>query len=381
MSGPKGRNDRSAAGPSDPLDAALADITDARANLSTEVKQRANNVASRAMSVTPRAELEADDDDETDEGTPSATEPEDDDIEEIEDDEEDDEDNEVVRRNPAEDDDDDDEDASPDVDEAPRSKAKSSPESKKKPGDRQQPKTTERDSDDDDEGVTKLSRKQRGKLIEELRNQLDKEQQEKAQLAERQRQLEENDKQLEAEVRRALGSEEDFEKAMEDGLRGDETAAERARIWKANRAFYNKLVGKARRDVQSDFTQAYWATLQDIPGLDKDVLAKASLSQVLKHLYEVGTKNKSEEAQERIDELENEIETWKGKYQSLKARAGVGKRSPVTGGGQAPPPKKKSLSSLLGEDGLPTAEAEHLIRTKGWDSVLGTKTKQRIQVR
>jgi hypothetical protein len=228
------------------------------------------------------------------------------------------------------------------------------------------------DSEEDDEGDVKLSRKQRGKLIEEMRQQILKTEQEKAQLAERQKLQQEEDERLAKEVQRALGSEEEYEKAMEEGLQGDETQAERARIWKSNRAFFNKLVKQAERRVQSSFTASYWETVQKLPGVDMQILSQGSLGQVLQHIYEAGANSIEGESQKRIETLEDEVETWKGRYRSLKAKAGGTKRSPVGAGGEPVSDKKVAdwRKRYLGKDGLPTDEAETLVLQGGFEKLL-----------
>jgi hypothetical protein len=303
-------------------------------------------------------ELDLDDDDTTEAGTHTDDEPEDDDFE-------DDDDVDEVNT-PTDDDEDEDEDTSLESTDTRRKSTGTPPDARKG-------KTLAPDSEEDEEDdVPKLSRKQRGKLIEELRQQVLQTEQEKARLAAQQRAQQEEDERLAKEVQKALGSEEEYERAMEEGLQGDETQAERARIWKSNRAFFNKLVKQAERRVQTNFTNAYWGTVKELPGIDMNVMQNAPLAEVIRHIHEAGSTSIEGAAEKRIEALEEEVETWKGRYRSLKAKAGGSKRSPVGSGGE-PVSAKKQVDwrrKYLGKDGLPTDEADVLVQQGGIEALL-----------
>ena len=235
----------------------------------------------------------------------------------------------------ADDNPDDDEDDDDDEDEVSTPSNRSDDSSKTRQESQQKSKGTEKlTSDDDEDDTPRLSRKQRGKLIEELRQEIEDKERERQRLAESLQAQREEDERLEKEVNRALGTDEELEKALEEGLSGNTTAAEKAKIWKSNREFYKKLLTRADREAVQKFTDYYWKDVEDLPGVSQATLKTTSLNQILRHLYEAGVNSVSTKADDEIAKLKEEVLTWKGRYRSLKPKAGSGKRSPMgTGGG------------------------------------------------
>lgn len=288
-----------AAAPSDDLDAAIA-AASARID------------AARSASVddddAEDDELDVDDDEATDTGSTADDNPDD------------------------EDDNDDEEDEANTPSSRSDDSSKTRQESQQKSKGAEKPNTLVTDDDEDD--APRLSRKQRGKLIEELRQEIEDKERERQRLAESLQAQREEDERLEKEVNRALGTDEELEKALEEGLSGNTTAAEKAKIWKSNREFYKKLLTRADKEAVQKFTDYYWKDVEDLPGVSQATLKTTSLNQILRHLYEAGVNSVSSKADDEIAKLKEEVLTWKGRYRSLKPKAGSGKRSPMgTGGG------------------------------------------------
>lgn len=270
------------------------------------------------------------------------------------------------------DDDDDstDEANTPEEDTVTRKESKEAPKRKQS---QRTPKPGEEDSEgsDEEEDDRPLSRKQRGKLIEELRQTIEAEQQQRQRLEQQLQSQREAEAKLEEEVNRALGTDEDYERATEEGLKGDTTAAEKARIWKANRAFYKKLLAKSTSQAQNEFVNYYWKDVQGLPGVTQEALQNPSLSGILKSMYDAGVSSVTDESTKKIEELTDAVETWKGRYKALKIKAGGTKRSPVSGGGESAGAsitdwRKKYTDP---KTGLFTDEADAIISRYGFEAL------------
>lgn len=323
--------------PSDPLDAALA-------------KMEAAMATSRQESDSD--DLELDDDETTGTNTTTVADPDDDDSF-------DDDDTDVA--NTPEDSEEDDEDSLEQQSDLETT-------SSAKPAD---PKNSSKGGAQESDDISKLSRKGRGKLIEELRQEIERANEDKEKL---ERALEEQrkaDAELDAEINRALGTDEEYERATEDGLSGDRDAAERARVWKANRAFYHKLVNKSKKETEKEFMSYYWKDVSGLPGIDEKVLAGKPLADILKHVYDAGSSSVGNSHNETIEQLRKEVDTWKGRYKALKPKSGGNKRSPVSGGDTASPPGEFNWrDKYLDKNGLPTDEFETLVERYGFDAVV-----------
>jgi hypothetical protein len=329
----------------DPLDAALERMSSARS--------AGNNVQNVDQEDD---ELDVDEDEATTTVTTADDDSEEDDFV--------DDDDDVEANTPSDDDDEIDDDSTQVQRDAKPAKAPKS-------GDKKQ---SRQGSDEEDDRP--LSRKQRGKLIEELRQTLEEEQKERQRLEQSLAAQKEEDAKLEAEVNRALGTDEEFDKAQEDGLSGDTTAAEKARIWKANRAFYKKLLTKSEKQARDEFLQYYWQGVAGLPGVTQQALQAPNLADILKNLYDAGVSSVTDESAKKIEQLTDDVETWKGRYRSLKAKAGGARRSPVSGGGVESPGESTTNWRRKYTDpktGLFTDEAEAIVSRYGIEALKNPK--------
>ncbi len=234
-------------------------------------------------------------------------------------------------------------------------------------------------SDEDDVDVANLSRKQRGKIIEEYRQELMKSEEERKRLESQLAAQQQEDAALTEEVNRALGTDAEYEKAVEDGLAGDSEAAERARVWKANRAFYRKLVKSAGKTYQEEFAKHYWDVVKELPGLDMDIVANKDLSTIIQHVHAAGMSQAEAKYKAEIEKLQEAVQTWKGRAKSSGPKAAsVARRSPITGGGESTSPKEFNWQAVyLDKQGLPTDEFESLVQRYGYNDVISGKYYKR----
>lgn len=225
----------------------------------------------------------------------------------------------------------------------------------------------------DDEDLPPMSRKQRGKLIQEIRSELDESERKRKELEATLAEQTANEEKLTAEVNRALGTDEEYEKANDEGLAGDDEQAKRARVFKANRAFFKKLVDKAQRDTEKGFYSAYWEPLKDLPGIKPEVLQHGTLGEILKHSYEAGVASVQDAGQEEVQKLQDRIITLQGKIKSLQPKSGAGQiKSPMGGGGDTPVVAGASSwrqNPRFIKDGMLTDEAESIVRRYGFDAL------------
>lgn len=326
----------------DPLDAALERLEAARSADQTD------------QGGAQASEPEVDEDETTRTATTAESDPDDDDLED---------DDEPVAANTPENDVEDDDEASQEPKQQTRAAQTSTAEEPKK-------QTQGKDSDDDD---PPLSRKQRGKLITELRQELEQEQEARKRLEQSERQRHEEDERLTKEVDRALGTQEDYDKALEDGLNGDTDAQERARIWKANRAFYQKLLTKSQRDASEGFTQTYWSEVAGLPGVTEAALKAPSLSAVLKNIYDAGVASVKDSAGEEVEQLKKDVATWRGRYRTLKTQAGGTKTSPLGGGGSTAAEAPIDWRKKYIKNGVLTDEAEAIVSQYGFEALQNPK--------
>lgn len=328
-----------AAAPLDPIDAEIARL---EAEIAAGIRGN---------------ELDVDDDETTEADTTDDVDPEDDEFE-------DDEDTDEV--NTPENDEDDDEDSMLERQQNPKNRKPATP-AKKARGDK--------DGAQDDDDLSNLSRKKRGKLIEDLRREIEEADASRKALEAELAQSRKAEEELEAEVNRALGTDAEYEQANDDGLAGDETAAEKARIWKANRAFFGKLKNKAKQETEKEFTEMYWKDIQGLNGVDPKIVSGKPLSTILRHLYDAGASSVQGDSQAAIEKLQKEVDTWKGRYRALKPKSGSERRSPVGGGGNTVEPgtfdwKAKYLDR---KTGLMSDEFDRLVDLYGTEAVITNK--------
>jgi hypothetical protein len=334
----------------DPLDAALAELEQGR---STPQDEKGN-----AQTTEPEP-----DEDETTSEVPTAEDgPEDDDLED---------DRRTAEANTPDTADED------ETEDSQESRQRQRPADKKKASKTEAQQQQAQGEDSDDEGPP-LSRKQRGKLIEELRQELEREQQERQRLESFVRQQTEADQKLNQEVDRALGRDEDFEQAMAEGLAGNTKQAEKARIWKANREFYKKLLDKSQRDTASGFMETYWSSVNGLPGVTPQALVAPNLASILKNMYDAGAASVKDSSTEELEKLKEDVETWKGRYRSLKAKAGSTKQSPLGGGGStaAEQPFDWQKKYIDPRTGLLSDEADAIVARYGFEALMNPKLRK-----
>ena len=237
---------------------------------------------------------------------------------------------------------------------------------------------TQQGSDDEDD-LANTSRKKRGKIIEQYRKELEESEAEKKRLAEQLATQKAEEDALTEEVNRALGTDTEYEKAVEDGLSGDEDAAERAKVWKANRAFYRKLVKSAGKTYQEEFAQHYWDTVRELPGVDLEIVAQKDLATIIQHVHEAGQSEAEKQLRDKVTELQKQVTTPRGRVKSSGPKqASNERRSPITGGGETVQPKNFDYKKVYYDsDGLPTDEFESLIRRHGFEAVASGKFYKR----
>lgn len=243
------------------------------------------------------------------------------------------------------------------------------------------------DEGSDDEGVdlSKLSRRQRGKIIEQLKRQegelrakLEEEQKERQRLEEEQRNREQEDQRLQADIAKALGTDSEYDRVMQSALDpyADEETKTKARIWTNNRKFYGKLLAKSQRDVRDKFLAVWQQTTQSLPGVDQSAMS-GSLTETLQHIYAAGYVQGESAKDKEIVALKKKIDTLEARTKTARrTTAAVTTRNPVSGGQAVPTKKQMTLHELLyADDGLPSDKSERLIRNGDLD--LSRVTRQR----
>lgn len=342
------QDDTTSGTPTDPLERALAA---AHAGLS-----------GNAQPAVPDPE----DDDLTDEATPSDDAPvEDDDLDLDDDDEE-------TPSDPASGGD----AKTQDSTDASKAKAKASDEKK------QPDKAKERDSQLTDKDVQSLSRKDRGKFINEIRDELKKEQEARDKAEKRQKQLEEeardraeNEKLLDAEIEKALGSKEAYDKALNAGLEGDASEKRKYQVWTKNRKFFGRLVRAAELQAKGQIGTAFNEKVEEL-GLDVDEANKGSFQDTLEYVHRTATDKATAAATEKLEALQDKYDTLVRKYKDLRRKASLPTRE-VTTGGNPVVPGQFDLKKSLGSDGLPTDELDAAIRRYGSATVLNGPSQVR----
>lgn len=232
-----------------------------------------------------------------------------------------------------------------------------------------QKKATEEDKD-----PSEMSRKERGKLIQEIRSELEESDRKRRELEATLASQKAEDEKLTAEVNRALGTDEEYQQAEDEALAGDEDQQKKVRIWKANRLFFKKLVGKAQRETEQGFYAAYWEPMKDLPGIKPEVLQHGTLGEILKHSYEAGVESVQGAGSSEIEKLKDQITTLRGKIKSLQPKSGAGSaKSPLGGGGETPtspgPSNWRKNPRFVTAGGDLTDEAEAIVNRYGFDAL------------
>lgn len=224
--------------------------------------------------------------------------------------------------------------------------------------------SVETESDDESDArepeEPKLSRRQRAKLYEEFKAKADEERVKNEALQAELDQRKEEDSKREAAITKALGTNEDYQQALEDMQSSDpkvsEPAKKKFKIYTANRKFFGDLQTMAERDVNTKLARDYWAAADERPGIDKEFIATNPMKDVMLHFYDQGASHAEAAASVREDKLNKTIETLRGELSELRGKKVSEKASPVNGG--KPVTKDNGgLRTALGADGLPTDEA------------------------
>lgn len=206
----------------------------------------------------------------------------------------------------------------------------------------------------------KLSRRQRAKLYEQFKHQSEQERAENERLRQQLEVMQAEDHRRQAAIDKALGTNADYQKALEDVMSPDpkisEPAKKRYKIYSANREFYGQLLKGAERDINVRLAKEYWEASEERPGIDRKLVQSAPMKDVLLHYYDQGALFATAAAAEREEKLQKSIETLKAEVKELKSSKVTSRVSPITGG--RPVTKDQTpLRGTLGPDGLPTDDA------------------------
>lgn len=206
----------------------------------------------------------------------------------------------------------------------------------------------------------KLTRRQRAKLYEQFKAQAEKDREENEQLREKVRQAEEADKKRSELITKALGTNQEYQKALEDMQSDDpkvsEPAKKRFKIFTANRDFYGELQAGAERDVNTRLAKDYWDAANERPGIETTKLSDMPMKDVLLYYYDTGAASAEAAAEEKLAAKDKTIETLRGELKEAKQKKVADSKAPVKAG-KSVTSEASSLNMTLGEDGLPTDEA------------------------
>lgn len=206
----------------------------------------------------------------------------------------------------------------------------------------------------------KLTRRQRAKLYEQFKAQAEKDRAENEELRERVKQAEEADKKRSELITKALGSNEEYQKALQDMQSDDpkisDPAKKRFKIFTANRDFYGELQAGAEREINTRLAKDYWSAANERPGIDTTKLDTMPMKEVLLHYYDVGAANAEAAAEEKLAAKDKTIETLRGQLKEASQKKVADSKAPVKAG-KSVTSEATSLNLVLGDDGLPTDEA------------------------
>ena len=132
------------------------------------------------------------------------------------------------------------------------------------------------------------------------------------------------------------------------------------------RQFFDSMVNDSRmaalQAMSADFASAAGA----LPGIDSAALGKAgSVADIVKVLHAAGSASQQAEIASRdavIAERDAEIVRLNGELADTRVGAAATSRRPELGGSSVSGPPLSGLKSLLGPDGLPSDEAEKLVK-------------------
>lgn len=195
----------------------------------------------------------------------------------------------------------------------------------------------------------KPSRREAGRLAEQLVQAEAKQRELQSQLDARQA----SDRQVLQALSSLVGTDADLQALTQRGLAGDKNAADKARQMTAWRQAIAPIHEQARNEILHAIA-ADFSKLRDMEGLDADghqAITKAtSTTDAIRVAHRLGRESAAKEAQAKIAELEQTVK-------QLRTKDVATRQQPVGGGGKASGSGPTILSQLLGPDGLPTEEA------------------------
>lgn len=191
-----------------------------------------------------------------------------------------------------------------------------------------------------------ISRREAHKLAESRLKELQAEQQKTQELQAQLERVKAEESALNAEVQKALGTDEEYADLTRRARAGDRTAGAALNQIDANRQFFGKLVQKAQRDVTAFFTNGLEKVAKEV-GLEDKIVWEGTPDQIVKAAFDRGRKAMADELQPRLDAAEASA---RGTQAARAGSRGV----PVSGG---KPAALDAFESLLGDDGLPTEES------------------------
>ncbi len=234
------------------------------------------------------------------------------------------------------------------------------------------------DEGDDDLDLSRLSRRKRGKLIQQLqqklaktetdlRAKLENEQRERQRLEQEKRRRDAEEANLRKDIEKVLGTEEEYRRLEELALsdNADDLTKQKYRIWRNNRKFYGKIKSQARNEVRDQFVEVWFGTVKTLPGVDPNAV-KGALHQSIQHIYAAGFVRGEMGKQAEIDKLKKRLEALESRSKSTQRRSvATTVRTPVVGGRVIGGSKKAQTLSefLFDEDGLPSDRSEQAIKS------------------
>lgn len=193
---------------------------------------------------------------------------------------------------------------------------------------------------------------------ERLAQQLDEARQAVQQHEQELEQIKADNEKAATEVRKALGTDEEYEQAKRTALdtrrpqRERDLAAQRVQIFDDNRAFFATLQKVATNTVLANLAGDLGEVVA-LEGVDRKVVLGRDVKLAFKHVYDAGGKAVAAEKDARITALEAEVK-------GLKA-AQAGRSGPALSGGSSSP--LSDLSKYLDKNGALTDEAWELARS------------------
>lgn len=180
-------------------------------------------------------------------------------------------------------------------------------------------------------------------LEERVTQRVQEAQRQVAELEQQRRQREQEDAAIEQEVLQYLGTEQDYRNAVRAALNGDTEAAERARIWDANREVVTKLARRAEGFVKKQAAEIFWTATADLEGVDRNILQTASLGQLLPYLHKTGYDIGFAASQKEVEKLTKKITRLEAQGSENKVKKVVKAPQPIDTGKPVKPKAEKTI--------------------------------------